>query len=306
MPISETFANVPMPVLLWSGAALAMACAALGGFVAGVLCGPWLQEWAVRRASSQIQRMFELVVTEVERAEKLCAQLAEAPGSLSPVQWNRFDRLQQGFRETFGRIAQSCGADAAPRDAEAPPATPTTFTIDWQKSSLEPQSGLPDLKSFEQNLATMLVQNKECGLESGLLLIRMDKVDSLRRRLGRPSVEKLLARLVSVVVRTARDEDLVCRINDDTLALLCPAMAPLTGMKIAEKIRETVRNYHFRVDDNGPEVLVTASFGYANCGPGDSADLVRDRAGDGLARSQSLGRNQLHIHDGQHRALCRS
>ncbi len=52
-------------------------------------------------------------------------------------------------------------------------------------------------------------------------------------------------------------------------------MAPLTGMKIAEKIRETVRNYHFRVDDNGPEVLVTASFGYANCGPGDSADLPR-------------------------------
>ncbi|MFO0919924.1 MAG: GGDEF domain-containing protein [Planctomycetaceae bacterium] len=293
-------------MLLSCGVALALLCAATGGFVAGVLCAPWLQEWAVRRASKQIQRMFELVVTEVERAQKMCAELATAPGSLSPVQWTRFDRLQKEFRESFGKIAKSCGMDAA-ATGEDPAATgPKTFAITWQKETADALTSLPDLKSFEQNLANMLFQGKECDQESGLLLVKMDKADALRRRLGAPSVEKLLGRLISVVVRSARDQDLVCRVSDDTLALLCPAMAPLAGMKVAEKIRESVRNYHFRVDDNGPEVLVTASFGYANCEPGDSAELVRDRAQDGLARSQSLGRNQLHIHDGQHRALCRS
>lgn len=307
MPVPTFDAVVPVPVLLWSAAIGVLLLAALGGFAAGILCAPWLQEWAVRRASSRMQKMYELVVVEVERAQRMCAELAKATGgTLSPAQWSRLDHVQEQFRESFVQIAKVCGVEAKLENSEDPAARQKSFLIDWQKGSLDPQSSLPDLKSFEQNLAAMLAQGVESHLDSGLLLVRMDNADGLRRRLGASAVEKLLGRLVSVIVRSARDQDLVCRLNGDTLAILCPALAPLPGLKVAEKIRETVRNYHFRIEDSGPEVLVTASFGYANCGPGDSADLVRDRAGDGLNRSQALGRNQLHVHDGQHRALCRS
>jgi diguanylate cyclase (GGDEF)-like protein len=174
------------------------------------------------------------------------------------------------------------------------------------KTPVEAASGLPDKRAFEVNLALMLSAGAEARRESGLLLLRMDKADALQRRLGSHAVEKLLARLASLVVRAARDQDLVCRLSGDTLGLLCPSLPPLAGTKVADKIRETVRNYHFRVEDGGPEVLVTASYGYANCGPDDAPDVVHNRADDALSRSQSLGRNQLHVHDGQVRALCRS
>lgn len=293
--------------LIWCGAIVVVLFAAVAGFIAGLISAPWFQEWAVRRASAHAQKMYALVIAELERAQRMCAELAAASGCvLSPDQWQRLDRVRQDFQKSFSEISRACGIDAKPAGPGANQARARDFSVEWVKTPADPLSGLPNHQAFEQNLSLMLAQGNEAQLESGLLLIRMDKADGLRRRLGSDAVEKLLARLVSVIVRSARDQDLVCRLAGDTLALLCPALPPLAGGKFADKIREAVRNYHFRVEDNGPEILVTASFGYANVAPGDTADLVRDRAGDGLARSQALGRNQLHIHDGQRRALCRN
>lgn len=305
MTILAAATTDPATVLLWCGATAVLLISALGSFFAGLLSAPYFQEWAVRRSSAEIHKMYELVMAEVERAQRLCAQLAAASGcALSEQEWQRIDRVRHDFHETFARIAKSCGIES--HENESQKSKPREFTVDWTKTPLDSHSGLPDKRAFEQNLNAMLAQGAEAALNSGLLLIRMDNAEGLRRRLGSEAVEKLLSRLASLVVRSARDQDVVCRLSLDTLGLLCPAVPPLAGTRIAEKIRETVRNNRFHVEEGGPEVLVTASFGYANCGPTDQAELVRDRASDGLARSQSLGRNQLHVHDGQVSALCRA
>ncbi len=295
----------PTAALLWCGAAVVVLFALGGGFLAGVLCAPWLQEWAVRRATAQIQKMYELVMADAERTQRWCGELASASGSLLSVeQCERVERIQRGFQETLTKIVQSCRIEQT-QELESLP-SPKEFNVDWAKTPVEAVSNLPDKRAFDVNLALMLSAGAQAQMESGLLLIRMDKAEALKRRLGGDAVEKLLVRLTSLVVRSARDQDLLCRLSGDTLGLLCPALPPLAGTKVADKIRETVRNYHFRVEDGGPEVLVTASFGYANCGPADVPEVVRNRADDGLSRSQSLGRNQLHVHDGQVRALCRA
>jgi diguanylate cyclase (GGDEF)-like protein len=293
--------------LLWCGAAAVVLFALVGGFFAGVICAPWLQTWAIRRASAQIHKMYDLVMSEAERTHRLCAELARASGSsLSVEQCDRIDGVRRGFQEILSQIVKACRVEQTQVMEAQPAAKPKDFTVEWSRTPADPVSQLPDKRAFDVNLAAMLSAGSQAQLESGLLLVRMDKCDALRRRLGSDAVEKLLGRLVSLVVRSARDRDLVCRLSEDTLCLLCPALPPLAGTKVAEKIRDTVRNYHFRLEDGGQEVLVTASFGYANCSPADSPEMVRDRADDGLCRSQSLGRNQLHVHDGQVRALCRT
>jgi GGDEF domain-containing protein len=88
-------------------------------------------------------------------------------------------------------------------------------------------------------------------------------------------------------------------------AVLLPSVAPLAGARVAEALRSAVRQHRFRANETGPEIVVTASFGYAACLPGDPPSLVLDRAGAALAKSQACGRNQLHAHDGLHQALCR-
>lgn len=299
-------ATDPAAMLLWCSAGAVLLFALAGGFFAGVLAAPMLQDWAIRRAASEIHRLYELVVAQVERSQRQCAELAAAADcALTPAEWQRLDRVQKEYQTTFARISQACGIETKSESAEEK-LRPRTFTVDWIKEPADGATSLPNQAAYDQNLAAMLSQVAETKLVSGLLLVRMDKADSLRRRIGHDAVEKLLGRLASVVVRSARNEDLLCRLNADTLALLCPASPPLAGIKLSEKIREQVRNHRFHAEEAGPEVLVTASFGYAACGPGDSVELVRDRASDGLVRSQSLGRNQLHVHDGEVRALCRA
>ena len=127
------------------------------------------------------------------------------------------DRVQQDFRETFSRISQACGIEIQDPESGKAQVRPKDFTVDWIKSPADTTSGLPNLQAFEQNLAAMMTRGAETQLESGLLLVRMDKADSLRRRLGDDAVEKLLARLISIVVRSARDQDVLCRLSGDTL-----------------------------------------------------------------------------------------
>ena len=78
-----------------------------------------------------------------------------------------------------------------------------------------------------------------------------------------------------------------------------PAVDARTGGELAGTIRDRVRGYRFRLDETGPEVLVTASFGYTRLFPGDTVELALNRAGNALDRSLRRGRNQLHIHDGR-------
>ncbi len=299
-------ANDLTTVWLWCGGTAVVLFALAGGFFAGLLSAPLLQDWAIRRAAGDLHQMFELVTEQLDRAQRMCAELATMPNCLlSAPEWQRLERLQRGFQSSFERISRACGMlPVQPAEREQPKVH--DFHVAWVKTPIEIHSGLPNHLAYEANLSTMLEQGKTADLESGLLLVRMDKADGLRRRLGAEGVEKLIGRMSSMIVRAARDQDLLCRVNGDTLGLLCPALPMLSGTKVAEKIRDTIRNARFRVDENGPEVLVTASFGYAACQPGETTDIVRDRALDGLNRSAALGRNQLHVHDGLMRAYCQA
>ena len=109
----------------------------------------------------------------------------------------------------------------------------------------------------------------------------------------------MLRKMAAVVCRGGRDEDLLCRYSNDTLALLMPMVDTTTGRLLAQKIRDSVRSFHFRLEESGPEVFVSASYGFTVCEPADNGDLVVNRAGNAVSRSQRRGRNQLHLHDGE-------
>jgi PleD family two-component response regulator len=96
----------------------------------------------------------------------------------------------------------------------------------------------------------------------------------------------------------------VSRYNRDTLAVLMPAIDALAGGQLAGTIRDRVRSYQFRLDATGPEVLVTASFGYTRLFPGDTTESALNRAGSALEKSCGRGRNQLHVHDGNEVLHC--
>ncbi|HET6422135.1 MAG TPA: diguanylate cyclase, partial [Planctomycetaceae bacterium] len=189
---------------------------------------------------------------------------------------------------------------------DATPARPTSkpFRVEWQPLTQE-NSTEPDRTHFDSNLTRLLEATAANAQPSGLLLVRVDKSDQLHKRFGSSVVERLQQRVAEVVRHAARPEDLVCRLTSDNFAVLMPSVSPLAGIRAAEAIRSAVRQHPFRLDESGPELIVTASFGYGVCLPGDSNTLTIDRAGEALAKSQTVGRNQLHVHDAAQRQVTR-
>ncbi len=283
-----------------------MAMATVAGFVAGLMCAPWLQEWALKRAARRVQTLHTLMVAELARVERMCRLLNEAAGGrLSLTAWERLEQAKRQFQETWRITAER----HAPREETVDPVPPRPvmkpFQVAWTREENPPAGHTVNRSGFDDNLRSLLEATTTNAQPSGLLFVRVDKCDQLQRRFGNPVVERLQQRLGDVVQQASRTDDLVCRLAADWYAVLIPSVSPMAGARIAEAVRSAVRQHPFRLDETGPELIVTASFGYAVCLPGEPASLPMDRASEALSKSQALGRNQLHVYDAAQRALSR-
>lgn len=277
----------------------------VSGFVAGLMSAPWLQEWALRRAARRVQTLHQIMLDELARVERMCKLLnVAAGGKLSTSAWEQLETARHRFQDAWRQTADR----HAPTEAveETAPARPVAkpFRVEW-KAAAQESTRHADRAHFDENLACLLEATTTHAQSSGLLLVRVDKSDQLQKRFGASVVERLEQRVGEVVQHAARSEDLVCRIAPDFFGVLMPAVSPLAGARLAEAVRSAVRQHPFRLDESGPELIVTASFGYGVCLPGEPASLPMDRAGEALVKSQSVGRNQLHVHDATHRKLNR-
>jgi diguanylate cyclase (GGDEF)-like protein len=136
------------------------------------------------------------------------------------------------------------------------------------------------------------------------LLVKIDRRDGLKSRFGIRGAEEFDKGVAYVISHSLREQDLACRMTEDTFGILFPSVDGEAGHKLAQAVRNAVRFHTFRSNGIGPEVLVTASFGYTSCAPADHPEVVLSRAGEALARSAQRGRNQLHLAEGSSVVHC--
>ena len=285
-------------------AAAALLFTACLGFAAGMWYARMASTWALERAGREITRLFQVVLANLDSAQRACGVLEKFPNlALTPDQTDQLDRRRTTLLDTVTRIVDSRRA-IAELAASRPAPRPEDFKLSFARTPEDLTTKLPDRAAFDANLAAMIAAGTESAIDCGLLLVKIDKFDHLRTRFGKTGAEPFLQKMAGVLCRSIREEDLVCRFGEETFAVLVPAIGHEAGRLLADGIRNAVRNYHFRKDESGPEVLVTASFGYTAIPPRDDAELALNRAADALDKSQRRGRNQLHVHDGAAVAMC--
>jgi diguanylate cyclase (GGDEF)-like protein len=290
------------PWLLWTAGCVVLLVAISASFLAGVAFAPAWHAWRIRRACRSLRRLYEVTFGQLESSERLCRQLGSFNGeALAPEQWSRLEDLSRQLQDAFHTITEKHRPGQLP---DTPGTASAEFTVEWKRGTSD-ATQIPDRAALDENLQLMLTAAETSHRPSGVLLVGFDKGDQLRQRFGADVISALEARLSTVLIKSARDQDLVCRAGPDAYAVLLPSVSPMAGARVAEKMRTAVREHRFHIGETGPEVVVTASFGYAACLPGDAASLVLDRAGAALTKSQSCGRNQLHVHDAYHSTLCR-
>lgn len=295
------------PAVLWGALVGLLGLVCTIGFVAGLICAPWLQEWTLKQAAQRIKRLQEFILADFSRLERMCRWLSHAnPGAIAAPEWERLEIARNRFHEAW-RAAVDRHLPVEDPPSAAPPRTTAAkpFRVTWALRSVDAATQLPDHATFQQNLELLLEQTTLAGQTSGLLLVRMDKSEHFLRRFGGNAAEQLQQRVATVVQQAARPEDLVCRLSSDLFGVLMPSVTSLAGARLAETMRAAVRQHPFRLHEGGPEMLVTASFGFSLGLPNERSTLIVDRAGEALAKSQAAGRNQLHVHDACHRTLSR-
>lgn len=286
----------------WWWMALATVCLAASlGFAAGFYCARLGEQRAYRRARTGVTRLFQTMLESIDASRDLCEQLERLPEcTLQPEQVERLDRRRTGLLEALTRLVKRHVTGGSPADdSEVATAPAVPQEINWLKDPTDSTTGLPDRPAFDQNLTALLEMSRAARLSSCVLMVRIDRMSGLVTRLGAAPAAKLLRKLSGVICRGVRDQDLVCKCNADVIGVLMPHTTTETAERISRFIRDAVRGQQFRIDETGQEVLLTASFGLTHCHAGDTPETVVGRAIDALSRSQRLGRNQLHIHDGE-------
>lgn len=285
----------------WLGGFALLVSTALG-FFAGYQTALGVGRRAEVLSRRTLPALFTTAIKTLDSAAELCNLLERRSGRmLSGEQSAKLQERQSKLSSMFHRLLGHAEADETalvPCGEVSPSAAEAKIRVRWTLTPVDPISGLPDREPFDANLAALLEAGRKAQQASSLLIIRVDKLQSLASRLGPAGVHTLQRKLAAVICRTVRDEDLVCQLGPDLMGVLLVGSNFESGSRMARAVRDQVRSHRFRIDENGPEVLVTASFGFAACHPDDRGDLVLDRAAAALSKSQRCGRNQLHLHDG--------
>jgi diguanylate cyclase (GGDEF)-like protein len=285
--------------LFWAWGVATLLLATGLGFLAGASYANRSADRGFRKALKALSSLYALALDSLDKAQHLSGLLETFPGAaLSTEEVDRLDSKRNSLAETVGRlVTKQREATAKQIQAKLKP-KPQAKPVEWQRTSLDPTTNLPDRPMFDANLRTMLKAGSQSELSSGLLLVKIDRKEQLRARFGAPRADEFVKGMAAVIARAIRDQDLVCRLNEDSFGVLIPSVDAEAGRKLAQAIRNSVRFHTFRLQDVGPEILVTASFGYTLCPPEEDAETALARAGEALARSIRRGRNQLHVSDG--------
>jgi diguanylate cyclase (GGDEF)-like protein len=299
--ISNSIFLAEMTVGVWAFAAAGFLVAAVVGFAAGVNYAKHAAQRAVERVRKGLASLYGHVVSSIETARSACQMLETFPDlKLSMEQLGRLQEKQSSLLQAVQRIVDG---QQVPVEPEPPPAV-TMPDMTWV---LEPQHAvtkLPDRAAFDANRDMLARLAAESGFSTGLLLVQIDRVDHLKRRFGVAGMQTFTRTMAGLICRSMRDADVACQFAPETFAVLMPGATEAAARETAESIRRTIRHHHFRSSDNGPEVMVTASFGLAEFAGEDGPDLAIARAENALQSSRKQGRNQLFFDSGRSLVAC--
>ena len=290
---------------IWFGATLLLASGL--GFLAGVAYANRATDRGLRKAAKTLTSLYALVLDSLENSRKIVSLLETFPKmALTREQVDQLDAKRGSLLDVVGRIIGT-QRDALAKPAAVPPkpqARAKPFKITWQRGSFDAPTNLPDRAAFDVNLPLMLDAGTRAEQQSGLLQVRIDRIDQLKSRFGIAGADAFVKQLAAVLSQSIREQDLVCRIAPDSFGILIPSVDAENGRKLSLAIRNAVRIHNFRTHAGGPEVLVTASFGFTACPPHDSPEGALNRSGNALDQSTRKGRNQLHAYEGEAVVHC--
>lgn len=159
-------------------------------------------------------------------------------------------------------------------------------------SRLDGLTGAFNRRFMDSSLSRLGEKSGTDAIPVAFILVDIDFFKAVNDQYGHPAGDECLREVAMTIRRQLRDPpDLLCRYGGEEFAVILPGCTGENALLVAEKIRTSVENVHFR-DENGEPHGVTVSVGLSTLGAGGTVAEMISRADRALYAAKQAGRNR--------------
>ena len=150
-------------------------------------------------------------------------------------------------------------------------------------------------KAFAHFLNSAYLAAKRDVSSLCLFMIDVDNFKTINDSYGHQVGDKILKYIADKLIQTVRSTDIVCRYGGDEFSIICPNIDSLSGLQLAEQVRNKVEAMTFTVGDK--DVNTTLSIGVSNY-PDNKIQCVSQfiaYADKAMYQAKRKGRNQIGL-----------
>lgn len=147
---------------------------------------------------------------------------------------------------------------------------------------------------FQQRLDEELQRADRYENVVSLIILDVDHFKNFNDTYGHPEGDRVLKTVARLIEKSVREVDIPARYGGEEFVVICPEKNGEGSLTPAERIRQAIENYDFRIE--GQRIPITVSLGVA-CYPDQAcskAELIQ-RADFALYYSKNHGRNQATL-----------
>lgn len=164
------------------------------------------------------------------------------------------------------------------------------------EASLDPLTGAANRKTFDDNLAKALREQRNGNTKTCLLIIDLDKFKQINDTYGHLVGDRVLCFVADTLNESVRGSDTVARYGGEEFAVILLKSTPDGAMKVAENIRKNISEARIRRGQGGETLgQITVSIGVSYARPGTTSESLIELADQAMYKSKREGRNRVTL-----------
>jgi diguanylate cyclase (GGDEF)-like protein len=161
-------------------------------------------------------------------------------------------------------------------------------------ATIDPLTGIKNRRSMDQELDLAAANAERTGLSYALVLLDIDHFKRINDEHGHGVGDDVLIEMVELLLKNIRKSDQLFRFGGEEFVLLLPGVDGVGLKAVMNNLQQVLRKYM-----KHPGGSVTASFGVALLGHGESVDSWLARADAALYEAKETGRDRIVFADAQ-------
>lgn len=161
----------------------------------------------------------------------------------------------------------------------------------------DPGSEAFDKRILLHDLDIMIKHIKRYGGVFSVLFIDVDELKRINDNYGHVSGDKVIEKIVAVLLGHRREADTVYRFGGDEFVMLLPECAKQNAETIALKLYKGIRNTSFKVGDTTVAIAASIGVSFFNRSNVENVKALLEVADRALYRAKRTGKEKIRVYD---------